>query len=225
MKTDSNLRSRVIVIGLAVVLLAVAVFLVGTSLQQDRQTIRLDEPTAFGSPSVPEAEKDFSETAALAAYLKALGQPAEPRTLADYYSRRAYSGAPPTVPHPIDPQSFGGSSCLQCHQTGDFVPALDSFAPIVPHPELTSCNSCHVTVESDDLFVESDWQKAAPAQLNRSALLTSPPPIPHGVQFRENCVSCHAPPSAPAEIHFTHPERESCTQCHVYIEAQAEWER
>lgn len=33
--------------------------------------------------------------------------------------------------------------------------------------------------------------------------------------MRENCVSCHAGPSAPKEIRVTHPERVNCRQCHV----------
>ena len=42
-----------------------------------------------------------------------------------------------------------------------------------------------------------------------------PPMIPHQIQMRENCISCHAGPSAPKEIRVTHPERVNCRQCHL----------
>lgn len=48
-----------------------------------------------------------------------------------------------------------------------------------------------------------------------SALEGSPPIIPHQLQLRENCLACHAGPSAPKEIRVTHPERVNCRQCHV----------
>ncbi len=46
-------------------------------------------------------------------------------------------------------------------------------------------------------------------------MLGSPPMIPHQLQMRESCVSCHAGPSAPKEIRVTHPERINCRQCHL----------
>ena len=50
---------------------------------------------------------------------------------------------------------------------------------------------------------------------NNNALDGSPPVIPHQLQLRENCLACHAGPSAPKEIRVTHPERVNCRQCHV----------
>ena len=45
--------------------------------------------------------------------------------------------------------------------------------------------------------------------------MSSPPPIPHGLQLRENCLSCHSGSGAPKDIATTHPERVNCMQCHV----------
>ncbi len=44
-------------------------------------------------------------------------------------------------------------------------------------------------------------------------MLKFPPTIPHSLQNRTNCISCHEaeirPPVTP------HPERKNCQQCHV----------
>ena len=53
----------------------------------------------------------------------------------------------------------------------------------------------------------------------------SPPVIPHKLFMRENCLSCHAGPSAPKEIRMSHPERVNCRQCHVPGNTQEEFER
>ena len=72
------------------------------------------------------------------------------------------------------------------------------------------------TSKSKSLFVANNFKKGTiPAVGNNNALLGSPPAIPHQLQMRENCLSCHAGPSAPKEIRVSHPERINCRQCHV----------
>ncbi len=139
------------------------------------------------------------------------------RTLETYYKNRAYYGAPPYIPHPVkEEMNMGGNTCLQCHQNGGFVPKFKAYAPITPHPEMINCRQCHVAKTSETLFVQTTFTKdqAPPVGVN-SALPGSPPMIPHQIQMRENCLSCHAGPAAPREIRVTHPERINCMQCHV----------
>ena len=148
------------------------------------------------------------------------------RQLAEYHARRAYEGAPPIIPHAVvEEEQVGKNNCLQCHASGGFVPEYDAYAPVVPHPELISCRQCHVAVNTETLFAESDWQTVAPPETGQAALEGSPPPIPHDLQMRENCLACHAGAAAPVEIRVSHPERVNCRQCHVLIETTDVWSR
>jgi nitrate reductase cytochrome c-type subunit len=132
-------------------------------------------------------------------------------------ARRAYDGAPPTIPH----QAFG-ASCASCHDRfGQSVSGV-GFAPASPHDDTPRaggtqrCRQCHVFVTSDDLFVDSEF--IALAQDLRSggrATPGAPPTIPHRTLMRENCIACHGGPAAREEIRTTHPERWRCRQCHV----------
>lgn len=139
------------------------------------------------------------------------------RELSTYYDNRAYHGAPPSIPHPVkDERTVGGNDCLQCHQNGGFTDKFNAYAPVVPHPDLVNCRQCHVVQNTKTLFKPGSYQKVeAPKVGMNNALLGSPPMIPHQVEMRENCLSCHAGPSAPKEIRVTHPERVNCRQCHV----------
>ena len=139
------------------------------------------------------------------------------RTLDSYYNNRAYHGAPPSIPHPVkNERSLGGNTCLQCHSNGGFVEKFDAYAPVTPHPEMTNCRQCHVAQNSKTLFTAANLVKVdAPKVGVNNALLGTPPMIPHQIQMRENCLSCHAGPAAPKEIRVSHPERVNCRQCHV----------
>ncbi len=141
------------------------------------------------------------------------------RTLHTYYENRAYPGAPPSIPHPVTKErSLGGNTCLQCHQHGGFVEKFQAYAPVTPHPEMTNCRQCHVTKNTQHTFKAFAFAKAQPPTVGKgvnNALLGSPPMIPHQLQMRENCIACHAGPSAPKEIRVSHPERINCRQCHL----------
>ncbi len=137
------------------------------------------------------------------------------RTYEEYISNRAYEGAPPYIPHAIDSElSMGGRDCLQCHENGGYVAEFKNFAPRTPHPTYVNCRQCHVPVKTQQLFVANDF-KPTKIALNNNALSTSPPTIPHGLQLRGNCLTCHAGPATPKEITFDHPERVNCLQCHA----------
>lgn len=139
------------------------------------------------------------------------------RTLKTYYNNRAYHGAPPSIPHPVkNDLTVGENTCLQCHQNGGFTEKFKAYAPVTPHPELVNCRQCHVAQKSNTLFKGFKFSKVnAPEVGVNNALVSSPPVIPHQIKLRENCLACHAGPSAPKEIRFSHPERINCRQCHV----------
>lgn len=149
----------------------------------------------------------------------------KPRSLEEYYQNRAYSGAPPTIPHAILEEGIGGKSCLQCHENGGYSDLFKDYAPVTPHPQLTNCRQCHVPVTTSSLFRSSNFQKAMSAKTGGSALVGSPPVIPHSLHLRENCMSCHVGPSAPREIRVSHPERTNCRQCHARPQTNVEWTR
>ena len=138
------------------------------------------------------------------------------RNLNTYYERRQYPGSPPVVPH-IVPKSFSGdgSKCVSCHENGGYVAELDTFAPVTPHPEKENCFQCHVPKTTDKLFVDIDWESVNPPKLGRSYLGGSPPPVPHSLQLRDDCIACHTGSGAVAEIRVEHGSRGNCRQCHV----------
>lgn len=142
------------------------------------------------------------------------------RTLNTYYDLRQYPGSPPRIPHKIA-TAFAADreNCLSCHGRGGFVSELDAYAPVTPHPEYESCQQCHVPILTESLFVESNWLSIPPPKLGRSQLGGSPPPIPHSLQLRDDCIACHTGPAAVAEIRVEHASRGNCRQCHVPMES------
>ncbi len=140
---------------------------------------------------------------------------ARPRTLAGFRILRAYPGAPPRVPHPVSDEEQMQGGCGACHTRGGWVQEWSAYAPVTPHPELTSCLQCHVPGTGSAPFAASDWRTTEWPEMGARAMAESPPRVPHPLQMRENCLACHAGPGAVREIRTTHPERTACLQCHV----------
>jgi len=140
------------------------------------------------------------------------------RNLARFYELRQYPGSPPRIPHPVR-AAFEGeeTDCLSCHGKGGFSPEYNEFVPVTPHPENQLCTQCHAQATTTDLFVETNWQSIAPPKLGLSSLGGSPPPVPHSLQLRENCIVCHTGPGAVSEIKVTHAARGDCRQCHAVV--------
>ena len=138
------------------------------------------------------------------------------RNLNGYYELRQYPGSPPWIPHKVD-LTFSGNEtdCLSCHAKGGYSAEFGKFIPVTPHPENTLCYQCHAQVVTKELFVATNWQSIDPPRLGRSSLASSPPPIPHSLQLRENCIACHTGPGAVVEIRVEHSARGNCRQCHV----------
>jgi len=147
------------------------------------------------------------------------------RTLSEYYSRRQYPGSPPFIPHKVEEPDLAPIECLTCHARGGWTAELKKNTPITPHPEQEACRQCHITVTEAQLFVETDWMSVAPPRLGRTSLPGAPPPIPHELQMRGDCVACHVGPGTVAAIRVEHPSRGNCRQCHVPVTSAAPWQR
>jgi cytochrome c-type protein NapB len=137
------------------------------------------------------------------------------RTLSEYYSRRQYPGSPPLIPHKVEEADLAPVECLTCHAKGGWTEELKRHTPITPHPEQVACRQCHVGMTEAKLFVDNSWVSVAPPRLGRAALPGAPPPIPHELQMRGNCIACHVGPGTVATIRVEHPSRGNCRQCHV----------
>ncbi len=141
--------------------------------------------------------------------------------------RRAFDGAPPIAPHPVDQMS--SAACLACH--GNPVRVGQLVVPQISHPShYSQCLQCHASgagptstweglpppVEGIDLATLAatntfpGHREAAPGE---RAFDSAPAVIPHTTWMRENCMSCHGPGGSSA-LRTSHPSRQSCTQCH-----------
>lgn len=138
------------------------------------------------------------------------------RTLDEYYSRRQYLGSPPYIPHPVEEADLAPVDCLACHARGGWTEELKRHTPVTPHPERVACRQCHVSQTDAEMFVASDWVSVPPPPLGRSELPGAPPPIPHDLQMRGDCIACHVGPGTVAVIRTEHPSRGNCRQCHVH---------
>lgn len=204
-----------------ILLLLVTLVLIGTVVTHQSFTSSIEpaNTTVLSSeniPSIPAEKGVFQRSEYAKDYANTRIDPKLERKLEEYYKNRAYHGAPPTIPHPVeDERNMGGISCLQCHENGGYVDKFKAYTPVVPHPEKVNCRQCHVPVKTNELFVKTNWKHKIDIPIHNQALPGSPPVIPHQLQLHENCLSCHAGPSAPKEIRVSHPERINCRQCHV----------
>ncbi len=152
---------------------------------------------------------------ALTAYGENPRPGAKVRTLEQYYSRRAYPGAPPIIPHPVANDGVIAYDCLSCHRDGGFVPEYNAYSPVTPHPDFENCRQCHVPQLVETMFVQTDWAVPEPPKRGRQSIAGGPLQLPHSLHLRSDCKSCHVGPQAVVEIRSSHPERENCQQCHV----------
>jgi cytochrome c-type protein NapB len=208
-------RSPVVLIGLAVVLMAAFVYVVASSLLAGQRDAVLLPVRAEPTPAIPFEAGVFRRKDRA---LDDAAMPVEPntkRTLALYYARRAYPGAPPLIPHRVEDAQAGGRACLACHADGGFAPRFGAYAPVVPHPDLESCRQCHVPQTTQSVFRATAWSTPAPPVRPPAARSAGAPSIPHGLEMGEDCLACHGGPDAPAAIRTSHPTRANCVRCHV----------
>jgi nitrate reductase cytochrome c-type subunit len=211
----SVVGKRLVKIGAIALLMASVVFGLGEAIRlslADHKTSQknhslLDHIQAQ-APAAPVYKSSIAPTLQAAAGVAT-------RSLKTYYARRAYPGAPPFIPHSIDSEMNRTQRCNVCHEKGGFTPKFNAYVPITPHPHFVNCMQCHVAASDNSLFVKTQWRSIQPPAIQRPALPGSPPPMPHGLALRDQCLSCHAGPAAVTQIRTSHPERQSCTQCHV----------
>ncbi|MBI5514054.1 MAG: hypothetical protein HY909_09825 [Deltaproteobacteria bacterium] len=135
----------------------------------------------------------------------------------DRASRRAYDGAPPTIPHAVDSLSL--PVCLTCHAEG--MRLRGHVAPAMPHDTRASCTQCHVVDRgpvpgeepSGGPPLDNTFAGAPSVGRGERAWPGAPPTIPHATLQRGRCESCHGALSA--GLRTSHPWRQSCTQCHA----------
>lgn len=170
------------------------------ALQDDTARLSAAQHAAATAPQAPATEEQLSQTRA--ARLR----------------RRAFDGAPPSIPHPIEQQ--GDQACWSCHNLG--LAIKERVARPMSHEYLTNCIQCHAAVDEPQPFPEEDHE-ALPLDntfMGRvgtrgvRALSGAPPSIPHQTWMRERCASCHGPQGWEG-IRTTHPERTNCLQCHA----------
>ncbi|MGP1346132.1 MAG: diheme cytochrome c precursor [Phycisphaerales bacterium] len=129
-------------------------------------------------------------------------------------TRRAFDGAPPTIPHPADQMT--SASCVACHANGLHINGV--YAPPMSHNHLTNCTQCHVEQQATDLqprpVVRSLFTPLETTGRGSRAWDGAPPTIPHATFMREDCMSCHGP-AGNDPIRTSHPWQTSCVQCHA----------
>jgi nitrate reductase (cytochrome), electron transfer subunit len=138
------------------------------------------------------------------------------QALAVRRTRRAFDGAPPTIPHAIS--QLGPPACLSCHEYGARLDGKIARRP--SHTRHEACTQCHVvsngpvpgqpvTPIAPNIFVGLE----SPTRGER-AWPGAPPTIPHSTWMRSECTSCHGTTGA-LGMRSTHPWRQSCLQCHA----------
>lgn len=239
---SSGVAPRLFLIASAVIAIAAIVVAFGDTAARRAEPARTAvSPFPTGEPPLA-TEADVFRTHAGVLAIDPGSEPrrsAHPRTLATWRNLRAYPGAPPRIPHGLTPDEFQNGGCNTCHERGGYSQRFGAYVPITPHPEMGACLQCHVgngqlmaiALPSTDPSARCrqchtpeggaweettvNWTPLAWPRVARRAAGSGPPPIPHTLEFRGNCLSCHAAPSAVTEIRTTHPERADCKQCHL----------
>ncbi len=135
--------------------------------------------------------------------------------LAERGNRRAFDGAPPTIPHAIAQDS--SASCIACHGEGLLV--REKSASRISHATFANCTQCHVPTAAPFIgepaapLASNSFQGALPQKGTR-AWQGAPPTVPHATLMRSDCMSCHGNRGS-NPLRTPHLERQSCTQCHV----------
>jgi len=207
---------RLYLIFLFAAILISGFIIINKSLDSTMDYSTVDPSYKYQRPDIPKELGVFERSGLVEDYAVMPDNDASKRNLKLYNSRRAYSGAPPFIPHDVNSErSMGEKDCLKCHKNGGYVEKFKAYTPVVPHPEKINCRQCHVEQKTKTVFRETNWKKRKAEDYFYAALPGSPPIIPHQIQLRENCLACHSGPAAPKEIKVSHPERANCRQCHV----------
>lgn len=243
-----------LLVGLGLILaLGTAVVAMVVVLRRARAEAEVTPRDVVVAPLAPPSDPIGSEAGVFRTRpsMLAIGDPAaprraaNPRTLHQYRTRRAYPGAPPQIPHGLTAIEYRTGACNTCHQRGGYSPRFGAYVPVTPHPEMGACLQCHVGIDEITAVAlpdqdpnticrqchdpnapranpTADWGTMAWPRLVASPPGGPPPPILHDLQMRTNCLACHAGPAAVPELRTAHPERANCRQCHLTADAAAE---
>jgi cytochrome c-type protein NapB len=197
---------------------------------------------------IPAEAEVFRTTPTMLAIAPAVSRDrtAHPRNWATYRYLRAYPGAPPRIPHALSADEFRVEICNSCHERGGYSLRFAAYVPVTPHPEMGMCLQCHVGVDAvmGTASAAADpnarcplchgptggpplpeaaatWSTSVWPTLPSRTAGRRPPTIPHDLQFRGNCLTCHGGPAALAAIRTAHSERASCRQCHATVDPEA----
>jgi len=207
---------RLYFIGIFALLIGATIFTWSKSYYAEQEEAYVQLPVETGTALIPSEKGVFERSKFANDYATMREDYKGGRSLDTYYNNRAFHGAPPSIPHPIvNDLTMGDKSCLKCHENGGYVSKFKAFTPVVPHPEKVNCRQCHVPQKTQRLFKGTNSGAFSRPSINNEAFEGGPPIIPHQIQLHENCLACHAGPSAPVEIRVLHPERSNCRQCHV----------
>lgn len=234
--SSNTLDWRKTVSVLAVVILALIVFFIGTRQQANtvkKHTLNVAQSGPSKSAktytqlmntphqansNMQNALKNYAKRH-VSQSPKQANQSAIPASLQARGKRRAYAGAPPTIPHAVNQQS--AKNCLSCHQNG--FKLGERVAPVMSHDYMSECTQCHVVSQSPSPAPEmgahliplaNRFEPLKEPVGGLRAYPGAPPVIPHSTHMRTNCLSCHGALGKPG-LRSTHPERSSCTQCHT----------
>ncbi len=139
------------------------------------------------------------------------------QALAKRDARRAYNGAPPTIPHAIPSTSV--QACSVCHgENGQSLRIGNQvIAPPIPHEKYTNCTQCHVpqnpVTDDEQHWLDNSFAGVQTPKQGERAYTGAPPTIPHSVWMRESCMSCHGP-NGQSALRSGHVWRTNCLQCH-----------
>ena len=131
-------------------------------------------------------------------------------------ARRAYDGAPPTIPHePMD------GACNSCHGE-EAMEAGDAVAPAFPHSKTAGLNAesrcvqCHVYRKAVATFRGSTFTGFLQDVTRHGARKArkAAPDRPHRGFMREDCRVCHLGAGARPELVPRHGPRKQCAGCH-----------
>lgn len=137
--------------------------------------------------------------------------------LAKRQARRAFNGAPPTIPHQVDVVST--QACTACHGVNGQSLRIGNqvITPAMPHQLLTNCTQCHVPQsdlkDDEQHWLANDFEGLATPMQGDRAYPGAPPTIPHSVWMRDTCLSCHGP-NGQSALRSGHVWRANCLQCH-----------
>lgn len=218
------MKKRLFTISLIVILMVVGIVIADLSISESKGEAQLTEASEPNNDlDATYSENKLFERSKNGFFYSEEFDHSKGGSTSESGKRRAYPGAPPTIPHPIlTEKGIGAKNCLQCHQNGGYVDQFKAYAPVTPHPEMMNCKQCHVPTKTKNVFRESSFNKEPFPETGLSAMPGSPPMIPHTLMMRENCLSCHAGPGAKKEIRVSHPHRVNCRQCHVPNTAKLE---